>query len=260
VERRLRLELQADMRRGLEAGEFALEYQPIVDFASRKVLGVEALLRWPNRPGGPIGPANFIPAAESSGLIDDLGLFALRRAVAEIAPFDGLKVSVNVSAVQLRNPAFVDAVRTVLDEAGMDPARLQLELTETFLITQPARARRVIDSLRALGATIALDDFGTGYSSIGYLRQFAFDRVKLDRTLVTDIDTNPVGGAIVEATMTYAYAMNLAVTAEGVERLEEASVLARLGCREFQGYLFARPLQLDALRALIEGGAQLNVG
>jgi diguanylate cyclase (GGDEF)-like protein len=260
VERRLRLELQADIRRGLEADEFALEYQPIVDFASRKVLGVEALLRWPNRPGGPIGPANFIPVAESSGLIDDLGIFALRRAIADIAPLDGLKVSVNVSAVQLRNPAFAETVRAVLDEVGMDPARLQLELTETFLITQPARARRVIDSLRALGTTIALDDFGTGYSSIGYLRQFAFDRVKLDRSLVTDIDTNPIGGAMVEATMTYAYAMNLAVTAEGVERIEEASVLARLGCREFQGYLFARPLQLDALRLLMEEGAQLRVG
>jgi diguanylate cyclase (GGDEF)-like protein len=260
IERRLRLELQADIRRGLEADEFGLEYQPIVDFASRRVLGVEALLRWPKRPGGPIGPANFIPAAESSGLIDDLGLFALKRAIAEIAPFAGLKVSVNVSAVQLRNPAFAETVSAALSEFGMDATRLQLEITETFLIAQPERARRVLESLRDLGAIIALDDFGTGYSSIGYLRQFAFDRVKLDRSLVTDIDTNPVGGAMVEATMTYAYAMNLAVTAEGVERLEEASVLARLGCREFQGYLFARPLQLDALRVLIEGGAQVSVG
>lgn len=260
VERRLRLELQADIRRGLEADEFGLEYQPIVDFASRKVLGVEALLRWPNRPGGPIGPANFIPAAESSGLIDDLGMFALKRAIAEIAPFEDLKVSVNVSAVQLRNPAFADTVRAALAEGGMEPARLQLEITETFLIAQPDRARRVLESLRDLGAKIALDDFGTGYSSIGYLRQFAFDRVKLDRSLVSDIDTNPIGGAMVEATMTYAYAMNLAVTAEGVERIEEASVLARLGCREFQGYLFARPLKLEALTALVDGGAQVNVG
>lgn len=258
VERRLRLELQADIRRGLEAEEFSLEYQPIVDFASRRVLGVEALLRWPRRPGGPIGPADFIPAAESSGLIDDLGMFALRLAIREIAPFEGLKLSVNVSAVQLRNTAFADKVRAVLTEFGLEPARLQLELTETFLITQPGRARRVIDSLRELGVSISLDDFGTGYSSIGYLRQFSFDRVKLDRSLVTDIDTNPINGAIVESTMTYAYAMNLAVTAEGVERQEEASVLARLGCREFQGYLFSRPLQLDALRGLVEDSASAD--
>lgn len=252
VERRLRLELQADIRRGLDAGEFDLEYQPIVDFASQSIIGVEALMRWTRRLGGPMGPGEFIPAAERSGLIDELGMFALRRSIEEIGPFDQIKVSVNVSAAQLRNPNLATAINAVLEEWNMPAHRLQLEVTESFLIAQPDRAKRVIEQLRAHGITIALDDFGTGYSSIGYLKQFAFDRVKLDRSLVAEIDHNAAQSALVEATMIYAFAMGLAVTAEGVERREEAALLSRYGCREFQGYLFARPMPLEQLARLLQ--------
>ncbi len=251
-ERRRRLDVQADIRRGLEANEFDLEYQPIIDFTAGTIVGVEALMRWKRRAGGPMGPGEFIPAAEASGLIDDLGMFALHRAIAEIGPIEGIKISVNVSGVQLRNPGLAKAVLETLKEWGVEASRLQLEVTETFLVAQPERAKLALEALRSKGIAIALDDFGTGYSSIGYLRQFRFDRVKLDRSLVADIDRDPVQAALVESTMTYAYAMNLAVTAEGVERREEAALLSRLGCREFQGYLFARPMTLDQLKGLLE--------
>ncbi len=251
-ERRQRLELQADIRRGLDAGEFDLEYQPIIDFGTRSIIGVEALMRWTRRLGGPMSPAIFIPAAERSGLIDDLGMFALRRAVEEIGPLERLKVSVNVSGMQLRNPDLATAIMAVLDEWEMPAGRLQLEVTESFLVAQPERAKRIIEALREKGILIALDDFGTGFSSIGYLRQFAFDRVKLDRSLVADIDMDAVQSALVESTMVYAFAMGLGVTAEGVERKEEATTLARLGCREFQGYFFARPMPLEQLTRLLD--------
>lgn len=254
-ERRRRLDVQADIRRGLEASEFDLEYQPIIDFTSGSIVGVEALMRWKRRAGGPMGPGEFIPAAEASGLIDDLGMFALNRAIAEIGPIEGIKISVNVSGVQLRNPGLATAVLSSLKEWGVEASRLQLEVTETFLVAQPERAKHALEDLRSMGIAIALDDFGTGYSSIGYLRQFRFDRVKLDRSLVADIDRDPVQTALVESTMTYAFAMNLAVTAEGVERREEAALLSRLGCREFQGYLFARPMTLPQLNQLLEAQA-----
>jgi len=251
-ERRQRIELQADIRRGLDAGEFDLEYQPIIDFGTRSIVGVEALMRWTRRLGGPMSPSVFIPAAERSGLIDDLGMFALRRSVEEIGPLANLKVSVNVSGMQLRNPTLATTIMAVLDEWQMPASRLQLEVTESFLVAQPERAKRIIEALRDKGILIALDDFGTGYSSIGYLRQFAFDRVKLDRSLVADIDKDAVQSALVESTMVYAFAMGLGVTAEGVERKEEASTLARLGCREFQGYFFAKPMPLAALTKLLD--------
>ena len=249
--RQKRLALQADIRRGLEAGEFDLVYQPIFDFNSQTLLGVEALMRWPRREGGPMSPGDFIPAAEASGLIEELGLFALRRACRDIAPFASLKLSVNVSTVQFRSPALASRIDAILQSTGFPAHRLQLEITESFLLDQPERAKAAIEELRGRGITIAMDDFGTGFSSVGYLRQFSFDRVKLDRTLVDEIDLDPVKAALVESTMLIAFAMGLAVTAEGVERREEAAALTRLGCREFQGYLFSRPLPLETLARLI---------
>lgn len=249
--RQKRLALQADIRRGLEAGEFDLEYQPIFDFQSQTMLGVEALMRWPRRPGGAMSPGEFIPAAEASGLIEELGLFALRRACRDIAPISALKLSVNVSTVQFRSPALASQIDAILQSTGFPPHRLQLEITESFLLDQPLRAKAAIEELRDRGITIAMDDFGTGFSSVGYLRQFAFDRVKLDRSLVDEIDMDPVKAALVESTMLIAFAMGLSVTAEGVERKEEAATLTRLGCHEFQGYLFSRPLSLEALGRLI---------
>lgn len=257
--RQTRLAMQADIRRGLDAGEFDLEYQPIFDFASEAMVGVEALLRWPRHPDGPKSPGEFIPAAEASGLIEELGLFALRRACQDIASFPGLKLSVNVSTVQFRSPRLPQKIDSILQATGFPAERLQLEITESFLLVQPERAKAAIEQLRGRGIIIALDDFGTGFSSVGYLRQFSFDRVKLDRSLVDEIDLDPVKMALVESTMVFAFAMGLAVTAEGVERREEAATLTRLGCREFQGYLFSRPLTRDALARLIRNTATTDL-
>jgi diguanylate cyclase (GGDEF)-like protein len=258
VDRQRRLQLQADIRRGLDAEEFDLEYQPIFDFDSQAMLGVEALLRWPRRTGGPMGPGEFIPAAEASGLIEELGLYALRRACRDIAYYPQLKLSVNVSTVQFRSPTLSSRIDSILTSTSFPAQRLQLEITESFLLAQPDRAKAAIEELRSRGITIALDDFGTGFSSIGYLRQFQFDRVKLDRSLVDEVDLDPVKAALVESTMVFAFAMGLSVTAEGVERREEAAVLTRLGCREFQGYLFSKPLKLEALDRLLKQGEALR--
>lgn len=260
AERRQRIEVQADIRRGLEADEFDLDYQPIFDFTSQTMIGVEALLRWRRRAGGPKGPGEFIPAAESSGLIEDLGLFALRRACRDLARYPGIKLSVNVSTVQFRNPMLASQIDQVLSATDFPPERLQLEITESFLLNRPERATAALDELRARGILIALDDFGTGFSSIGYLRQFKFDRVKLDRSLVDMLDKDPVKAALVESTMVVAFAMGLSVTAEGVERREEAAALTRLGCREFQGFLFSKPLPLEALTRLLDQQAERKAG
>jgi EAL domain-containing protein (putative c-di-GMP-specific phosphodiesterase class I) len=158
---------------------------------------------------------------------------------------------VNVSTVQFRSPTLTSKLDAILAATGFPASRLQLEITESFLLTRPERAKGVIEELRARGIAIALDDFGTGFSSVGYLRQFKFDRVKLDRSLVEDVDQDPVKAALVESTMIFAFAMQLAVTAEGVERREEAALLNRLGCREYQGYLFSRPLRLEGLDRLL---------
>ncbi|WP_417307789.1 putative bifunctional diguanylate cyclase/phosphodiesterase [Devosia sp.] len=255
-ERRARLVLEADIRRGIEADEFDLDYQPLIDTAEQTISGVEALMRWRRRAAGPISPSVFVPAAEASGLIDDLGMLALRRSIAEIGPLPGLKISVNVSTTQLRNPQLADVIFETLEQAGVPPERLQLEITESFLLAHPERARRVIDRLRKRGIMIALDDFGTGYSSVGYLRQFQFDRVKLDRSLIENIDADDVKLALVKSTLLYTFAMDLAVTAEGVERREEVAALNSLGCREFQGYFFARPMSIEALRKLVSANAK----
>jgi EAL domain-containing protein (putative c-di-GMP-specific phosphodiesterase class I) len=255
TERQARIAMQADIRRGLEADEFDIDYQPIFDFKTQAMLGVEALLRWRRRAGGPMGPGDFIPAAEASGLIEDLGMFALRRACRDLARYPSLKLSVNISTVQFRNPMLASQIDQVLAATSFPPHRLQLEITESFLLTRPERAKAALDELRARGILIALDDFGTGFSSIGYLRQFEFDRVKLDRSLVDELDLDPVKFALVESTMIFAFAMGLAITAEGVERREEAAALSRLGCHEFQGFLFSRPLPLAGLARLMDQAA-----
>ena len=256
VELERRLAMQADIRRGLDADEFDLEYQPIVDFGTRAIVGVEALLRWNRRAGGRMSPGEFIPAAEASGLIEDLGLFALRRACRDTRRFASLKLSVNVSTVQFRSPRLPSRIDAILADNSFPPERLQLEITESFLLAQPERAKAMIEELRGRGIAIALDDFGTGFSSIGYLQQFSFDRVKLDRSLIEDVDVDPVKSALVESTVVFAFAMGLSVTAEGVERREEAATLTRLGCREFQGYLFSRPLPLEGLEKLLDAQVQ----
>jgi diguanylate cyclase (GGDEF)-like protein len=236
-----RLDVADDLRRALAGDGLALAYQPVFDAATREVVGAEALVRW-NRPHfGPLPPAIFVPIAEETGLIDQLGTWILRRACLEALPWGDLRLSVNVSPAQFRNPNFESLVSSILAETGFPVSRLELEVTESYFVAHPDQARMAIDAIRSLGISVALDDFGTGFSSIGYLRSFAFDKLKLDRSMIAGIVTDERARRLVQATIALADALELTVTAEGVEVEEEAALLRLAGCREFQGFFFAKP-------------------
>ena len=259
AQRRKHLEIAADLRRALVGEALTMFYQPVYGAASGGVVSAEALIRWPRGDDvKPISPAEFIPIAEETGLIDELGMWTLRRACRDGAAWPDLKISVNVSPAQFHNPDFAEAVAAVLRETGFPACRLELEVTETYFITHPEEARRAIDSIRALGIGVVLDDFGIGYSSIGYLRSFAFDKLKLDRSLIANIDKDPHAQKLVQATVALADALELSVTAEGVETEEEAAILRIAGCDAFQGFFFGRPAPAAELTALLGIDARLH--
>ena len=182
-----RLEIADDLRRALKADDLSVVYQPVLDANSRQVVGVEALLRWTRPQFGPVAPALFVAVAEETGLINELGAWTLRRACRDALAWPNLHLSVNVSPAQFRNPNFEIHLAGILAEIGFPAARLEIEITESYFIAHSDQAKKAIDAVRALGVAVALDDFGTGYSSIGYLRSFAFDKVKLDRSMLTGI-------------------------------------------------------------------------
>lgn len=235
--------LESDLREAIASNDLAVAFQPLVDARTSVWLGVEALARWVNkRTGASIGPDEFIPIAERSGLIELLGLQILRKALVESRNWPGLKISVNVSPAQFRNPAFPEHVARILAETGADAKLLTLEITEGIFMRNPERAQRIVKSLKALGVSISLDDFGSGFSSIGYLRQFDFDRLKIDRSFIAALDHEANAPNVIQATVALANAFNIPVTAEGVEREEQAVILRLSGCDEFQGYLFGKPM------------------
>ncbi|HET7717075.1 MAG TPA: EAL domain-containing protein [Bauldia sp.] len=247
-----RLEIADDLRRALREDGLDLVYQPVFHAEKRTIVGVEALLRW-NRPlSGPIPPSVFVPIAEQSGLIDELGRWTIGRACRDGLSWSSTKVSVNVSPAQFRNPHFDAVVVDILRETGFPPERLELEVTESYFIVNPEQAKRVIDTVRNLGVSVSLDDFGTGYSSIGYLRNFTFDKLKLDRSLIIGIAEDERVQRLVKATVALAEALDLVVTAEGVETDEEASFLKVAGCVEFQGFFFAKPSPAAVISELIK--------
>jgi diguanylate cyclase (GGDEF)-like protein len=254
-----RLEIADDLRRALREDALDLVYQPVFDAETRTIVGVEALLRW-NRPlFGPLPPSVFVPIAEQSGLIDELGSWTIRRACSDGLAWPSIKVSVNVSPAQFRNPNFDVLVTDVLQATGFPPKRLELEVTESYFIVNPDQARRAIDTIRGLGIAVSLDDFGTGYSSIGYLRSFNFDKLKLDRSLIIGLGEDDRVRRLVKATIALAEALNLRVTAEGVETEEEADILRGAGCSEFQGFFFAKPMSAEAITDLLRSSG-LKVG
>ena len=231
--------------------ELRVVFQPIVDSATRMIVSVEALVRW-NRIGyGPVSPEVFIPVAESCGLIEPIGAFVLETACQHAARWPGIDVAVNISPVQLRNPSFADAVLASLDRWQLQPSRLTLELAEGCLIQNPERAKALLSRLQALGVKTALDDFGAGFASVGYLRQFGFDRLKIDRSLVDPVDSVDNARKVMFATVALAHSLDLPVTAEGVEREEQAAILHECGCDRIQGYLIARPIEAQHITALI---------
>jgi diguanylate cyclase (GGDEF)-like protein len=230
---------------------FEVHYQPVVAAEGGGIVGVEALLRWTHPTRGAIPPSMFIPLAEESGLMVELGEIALRRALADGARWPELFVSVNLSPVQMRSRDLVETLATVLAETGMSASRIVLEVTEGVLIDNPEETQVKLEALRALGVSTALDDFGTGYSSLNYLQKFPFDRLKIDRSFVASLGTTGNSGAIVQSIVTLGHALGMKVLAEGVETNEQRVLLRLAGCDEMQGYLFAKACPAESIDKIL---------
>jgi EAL domain-containing protein (putative c-di-GMP-specific phosphodiesterase class I) len=219
----------------------------VVNASGEKVIGVEALARWLHPEHGEVPPSEFIPIAEHSGLIIELGAWVLRRACIDGRAWPNLTVAVNVSPMQFRRADFVDGVEQMLAETGFDPARLELEVTESTLFGNVESARAAMLRLKALGVKLALDDFGTGYSSLQYLRRFPFDRLKIDHSFVRSIENAADAAAIVHAIVSLGRGLGMKVTAEGVETAEQQLFLRAAGVHAMQGYRFGRPVSGDEI-------------
>lgn len=244
--------LEADLRKALSAGEFELFYQPLLDLASNTISGCEALLRWRHPDRGIISPAEFIPLAEENGLIVPIGEWVLRQACTDAARWPGdTKLAVNLSAAQFRSSDLLGTVVSALAGSGLAADRLELEITETLILSEDKQTTRVLHGLREFGAKISMDDFGTGYSSLSYLRKFPFDKIKIDQCFVKDMSQHDGSLAIVRAITSLASSLGMTTTAEGVETEEQLQLLKLQGCSQAQGYLISRPVSArDILAAL----------
>ncbi|HLN64304.1 MAG TPA: EAL domain-containing protein [Symbiobacteriaceae bacterium] len=253
-----RLQLETDLRRAIEKQEFQLWYQPIIELATGNISGMEALIRWEDPERGLISPAEFIPLAEETGLILPIGKWVLeqacRQAQAWQVRYPDLVVSVNLSGRQFQEPFLALEVERVLQESGLEPRGLQLEITETVLMKDAAMAQDTLRELKALGIQLAMDDFGTGYSSLSYLKHFPIDVLKIDRSFVKELGNSPQDEAMVQTVVWLARALNLKVTGEGVETAEQAAHLRNMACERGQGYLFARPLLPEQVEVLLDSG------
>ncbi|MET3838873.1 EAL domain-containing protein [Bradyrhizobium sp. OAE829] len=247
-----RRELESDMRAALVEGGFELHYQPLVDLRNDEVRGCEALLRWRHPLRGMVSPADFIPVAEETGLIEEIGQWVLRTACAEATTWPAhVRVAVNVSPIQFRSQSLSLKVAAALADTGLDPRRLELEITEAVLIADDDAALVALNQLRALGVHIALDDFGTGYSSLQYLQRFPFDKIKIDRSFVKEVTCNSSSASIIKAVVSIAADRNMITTAEGVETLQQRETVQNLGCNQMQGYLFSAARPAHEIRALL---------
>jgi predicted signal transduction protein with EAL and GGDEF domain len=234
--------LELDLRAALQRKEFEVYYQPIRDVAKDVVVGFEALVRWNHSLRGMISPANFIPLAEETGLIVPIGEWVLRQACMEAARWSQhVGVAVNLSPVQFKNPNLVATVKEALQASGLPAHRLELEITESVLLQNSEATLSVLHELRAFGVRISLDDFGTGYSSLSYLRSFPFDKIKIDRSFVTELATREDSMAIVRAVTGLGKSLGIVTTAEGVETDTQFDLLRQEGCTQAQGYLFSPP-------------------
>jgi diguanylate cyclase (GGDEF)-like protein len=232
--------IDLDLRTALARDELQLHYQPLIDSQTGRVCAVEALIRWERPDGQRIGPDKFIPVAEETGLIEAIGLWVLHRACSDARDWDGIKVSVNVSVAQLRNTQFPLQLGQILEETGFPAERLELELTETFLVGDPLIAGRNLEMLRDFGVGIVLDDYGTGYASIGFLRRFRFEKLKLDRSLIVDAASDAATRTVMASSVTMAKALGMQVTAEGIETEIQASLAKTAGCDQMQGWLYSK--------------------
>jgi EAL domain-containing protein (putative c-di-GMP-specific phosphodiesterase class I) len=260
-----RLELQADLRRALDRGEFILHYQPLVELRTGVITGVEALVRWRHPQRGLIAPSEFIPVAEETGLIVALGRWVLQVACREARQWQlrfpdrtPLILNVNLSARQLQEDTLLQDVADALRESGLAPEHLVLEITESVLMRDAAAAVGWLHDLKRLGVQLAIDDFGTGYSSLSYLRQFPVDTLKIDKSFVSGIGVEAGRTTLASAIMDLGRTLGLKTVAEGIEQAAQLTELLSMGCQSGQGYHFARPLEGGDFLALLEREADYS--
>ena len=260
AEAQLRKQLEDDLRQAIAAQQFHLAYQPVVNARTAQIVGYEALVRWDHPTQGQISPAEFIPIAEECGLIESIGEWVLRTACAQAATWpENIRVAVNVSPIQFANPALPSIVVSALANAGLAPARLELEITEGVFVSQSATSDQMFKSLKGIGVRLALDDFGTGYSSLAYLKNAPFDKIKIDQSFVRGaaIPGNR-NSAIIKAVVTLAVTLGMETTAEGVELQDEADLVRDLGCSNIQGYFYGRPARFEEVSARLNESGQAS--
>ena len=254
-----RLALETSLRHSIENEEFVVHYQPQVEIDSLQITGVEALVRWRHPQLGLLPPAQFVPLAEDTGLIAPIGECVLRAACLQGRSwqdkgFSSMRMAVNISARQFQQQDIAQMVVRILEQTGMAPECLDLELTESSIMNDADFAIKVLSGLKAMGVKISIDDFGTGFSSLSYLKRLPIDCLKIDQSFVRDATTDPDDAALVMAIITLAHNLRLTVVAEGVETEEQLGLLRLLRCDELQGYLFSRPLPAESLEELLTAG------
>jgi EAL domain-containing protein (putative c-di-GMP-specific phosphodiesterase class I) len=254
------LQLETDLRRALERGEFILHYQPIIALVNGALTGFEALVRWQHPARGLLAPAEFIQLAEETGVIVPLGWWVLREACRQMVAWnaggadDSLKMSVNLSAQQFARPDLIDRIDEILWETGFDPHRLKLEITESVMMQNAATASTMFEGLRARGIQLCIDDFGTGYSSLSYLHRFPIDTLKIDRSFVSGLDQEGSSRELIETIVALSRILGLEAVAEGVETQEQLEMVRRLGSSFAQGYGISVPLPAEGAEQLIRDG------
>lgn len=259
-ELRERKALEADLRAVLADGGLTLSYQPQIN-GKGAIIGVEALMRWSHPERGVISPTVFVPLAENCGLSEAVDRFALKQAFIDSRRWPSIRTAINISATQVRSGGLVAMLQGLLSETGASPRSLEIEITESVLLSDDAATYEVLKTVRKMGFTLAIDDFGTGYSSLGYLKQFPIDKIKIDRSFVTHLGMEPESDAIVRAIVEMAAALGLKVLAEGVETRAQVDRLAIAGCSDIQGFYFSRPVEAEAIdRMLARDGASVPKG
>ncbi|MEH2209600.1 putative bifunctional diguanylate cyclase/phosphodiesterase [Nostoc sp.] len=252
-----RITLENELHGALERNEMLVYYQPLIDLHSGQITAMEALVRWQHPTLGLVSPAKFIPIAEANGAIVPIGEWVLRTACTQnrawqLAGFTPIRISVNLSARQFEQPYLVEVISQILEESGLQVSYLELEVTESFLMADMERSVKTLKQLRELGICLALDDFGTGYSSLNYLKRFPVNMLKIDRSFVQDLTSNPDSAAVTNAIIALAKSLRLNITAEGVETQEQLDYLKMLGCDEGQGYYFSCPVPADLITPMLQ--------
>jgi len=255
-----RRQLETDLRLAVERGEFELYYQPLFDLAQNRICSFEALIRWNHPTRGLVSPMDFVPIAEDTGLIVPIGAWVVREACRQAARWPkNVRIAVNVSPVQFHRGALNETILMALADSGLQPGRLEIEITESIFLEGSETTLRLLHSLRSLGIRVALDDFGTGYSSLSYLQSFPFDKLKIDRSFIQNLLTREGASAIVRAITELAHALNIETTAEGVEETAQLMELRAHGCSSVQGFLFAEPMTAaDVDRLFKEDGVVMQ--